>query len=63
MLLLRLRRSMRLTEMYEHNVQQYEQPRSTFFIITRNDYELNFGKESHVNLYLRAVVPAVVMKA
>lgn len=53
---------MRLTEMYEHNVQQYEQPRSTFFIITHNDYELNFGKESHVNLYLRAVVPAVVMK-
>lgn len=41
--LLRLRRSMRLTEMYGHTVQQNEQPRSKFFIITHNDYELNFG--------------------
>ena len=29
--------------MYEHNMQQNEQPHCAFFIITRNDYELNFG--------------------
>lgn len=29
--------------MYEHNAQQNEQPRSMFFIVTHNDYELNFG--------------------
>lgn len=34
MLLLRLQRSVRLPEMYEHNVQQNEQPQSMFFIIT-----------------------------
>lgn len=44
-LLLRLERSMRLTEMYEHNVRRNEQPHRTFFIITHNDYELNFGGE------------------
>lgn len=65
-LLLRLRRSMKLTEMYEHNARQNEQPRRTFFIITHNDYELNFGegggRKTGVNLYPRAVAPAVVMK-
>ena len=42
-LLRRSRQSMKLTEMYEHNVQQNEQAHRTFFIITHNDYELNFG--------------------
>lgn len=41
-LLLQLRRSMKLTEMYEHIAWQNERPRRTFFIITRNDYEFNF---------------------
>lgn len=53
---------MKLTEMYGHNVQQNEQPHRTFFIITHNDYELNFGEKMCVNLYPCAVVPAVVMK-
>lgn len=57
---------MRLTEMYEYNARQNERAHSAFFIITHNDYELNSGrkkkKKCHVNLYLRAVVPVVVMK-
>lgn len=60
--LLLLWRSMSLTEMYEHNVQQNEGPRCTFFIITHNDYGLNLRKKMCVNLYLHAVVPAVLMK-
>ena len=34
---------MRLTGMYEHDTQHNEPPASAFFIITGNDYELNFG--------------------
>lgn len=43
LLLLWLWWSVKLTEMYENNVQQNEQPHHTFFIITHNDYELNIG--------------------
>lgn len=42
-LLLPLGRSMRLTEMYEHSVWRNERAHGPFFIITHNDYELNFG--------------------